>query len=54
MVPTGAVIGRDYYEEEGKIMDAQLALGGLRLAHVLNRILSDTAAPAPVQSTATK
>lgn len=43
MVPNGTMLQRDYYQEESKIVDAELALGGLRLAHVLNRIL---AAPA--------
>jgi hypothetical protein len=39
LVPNSSVISRNYYEEEVKIVDAQLALGGLRLARVLNRIL---------------
>ena len=55
--PNGAVLTREYYESESKIVDAELALGGLRLAHVLNRILDQpkdaqpgqTALPAPVQ-----
>ncbi len=42
--PDGAVLMRDYVTEEGKIVDAQLALGGLRLAAVLNRILGTTPA----------
>lgn len=37
--PSGAMLMRDYVGEESKIVDAQLALGGLRLASVLNRIL---------------
>jgi hypothetical protein len=41
--PNGAMLMSDYVGEESKIVDAELALGGLRLAHVLNRIL---AAPA--------
>ena len=41
--PNGAMLMRDYVAEESKIVDAELALGGLRLASVLNRIL---AAPA--------
>jgi hypothetical protein len=39
MAPNGAMLNRDYVTEEGRIVDAQLALGGLRLAAVLNRIL---------------
>jgi hypothetical protein len=39
LAPQGALITRAYVSEESKIVDAQLALGGLRLAHVLNRIL---------------
>jgi hypothetical protein len=39
LAPQGALITREYVNEESKIVDAQLALGGLRLAHVLNRIL---------------
>jgi hypothetical protein len=39
LVPNSSVIPRSYYKEEVKIVDAQLALGGLRLARVLNRIL---------------
>jgi hypothetical protein len=46
MVPNGALIMREYATEEGKVVDAQLALGGLRLARVLNRILAPPAAPA--------
>jgi hypothetical protein len=38
--PNGALLGHDYYNEEIKVVDAELALGGLRLARVLNRILS--------------
>ena len=37
--PNGAVLTHDYYNEEIKVVDAELALGGLRLARVLNRIL---------------
>ncbi len=37
--PNGALIPHEYVVEESKVVDAQLALGGLRLAHVLNRIL---------------
>jgi len=47
--PNGALITHEYVKEESKIVDAELALGGLRLAHVLNRILGtpDTPATAP-------
>ena len=37
--PNGALITKEYYNEEVKVVDAELALGGLRLARVLNRIL---------------
>ena len=39
-VPNGALITREYVDASAKIVDAQLALGGLRLARVLNRILT--------------
>ena len=44
--PNGALITHEYVEEETKVVDAELALGGLRLAHVLNRILAAPDAPA--------
>jgi hypothetical protein len=37
--PNGALITHEYVAEEIKIVDAELALGGLRLARALNRIL---------------
>jgi hypothetical protein len=37
--PDGALLDKQYVEEATKIVDAQLALGGLRLARVLNHIL---------------
>jgi S1/P1 Nuclease len=37
--PNGAMLMRDYVTDETKVVDAELALGGLRLAHVLNGIL---------------
>lgn len=43
--PNGAVLLHDYYDEEIKVVDSELALGGLRLAHVLNRILTADVAP---------
>jgi len=43
LAPNGAFITRAYVAEESKIVDAQLALGGLRLARVLNRILGTPA-----------
>jgi hypothetical protein len=47
--PNGALITHEYVAEESKIVDAELALGGLRLARVLNRILvTDTPPQAPV------
>ena len=39
--PDGAMLKHDYYREEIRVVDSQLALGGLRLAHVLNRILGE-------------
>jgi hypothetical protein len=45
VAPNGALITRTYVAEESKIVDAELALGGLRLARVLNRILGTPAAP---------
>ena len=45
--PNGALLTHDYVAEESKIVDAELALGGLRLAHVLNRILGTPETPAP-------
>jgi hypothetical protein len=46
MLPNGAFITHEYVAEESKIVDAELALGGLRLAHVLNRILGAPQTPA--------
>ncbi len=43
--PNGAMLTREYVTEESKVVDAQLALGGLRLARVLNRILGTTEVP---------
>jgi hypothetical protein len=40
IAPNGALIAHEYVAEESKIVDAQLALGGLRLARVLNRLLA--------------
>jgi hypothetical protein len=45
--PNGALITHEYVAEESKIVDAQLALGGLRLARALNRILGAPAASTP-------
>ena len=50
--PNGALLTRPYVTEEGKVVDAQLALGGLRLARVLNRILGASDALAPTDSSA--
>jgi len=38
-VASGAMLNRDYVNREAKVVDGELALGGLRLAAVLNRIL---------------
>ena len=48
LAPDGALLRHDYVAEETKVVDSQLALGGLRLAHVLNNILgsSDVTEPA--------
>jgi hypothetical protein len=46
MAPNGALLTREYVTEESKVVDAQLALGGLRLARVLNRILGTPVTPA--------
>jgi hypothetical protein len=46
-LPSGALITHAYVAEESKVVDAQLALGGLRLARVLNRILGTQEAPQP-------
>lgn len=37
--PNGALLTRAYVTQAQRIVDGQLALGGLRLAHVLNEIL---------------
>lgn len=39
LVRDGVVLPREYMTEEEKIADGELAVGGLRLAHVLNRLL---------------
>jgi len=49
LAPQGALLTREYVSEETKVVDAQLAIGGLRLAHVLNRILGEAEA-APGQT----
>jgi hypothetical protein len=46
MVPNGALLTHEYVAAESKVVDAELALGGLRLARVLNRILGTPDAPA--------
>jgi len=46
MAPNGALITKEYVQAESKVVDAQLALAGLRIAHVLNRILVAPAAQA--------
>ncbi len=43
--PNGALITKEYYNDEIKVIDSQLALGGLRLARVLNTILSGQQVP---------
>jgi hypothetical protein len=46
LVANGTVVPRKYYEEEVKVVDAELALGGMRLARALNRILGPPVVPA--------
>jgi hypothetical protein len=46
MAPNGALLTHEYVAAESKVVDAELALGGLRLARVLNRILGTPEAPA--------
>jgi hypothetical protein len=43
--PNGALLTKEYYTEEIQVVDAELALGGLRLARVLNTILGGQAVP---------
>jgi hypothetical protein len=51
--PNGALITKEYYAEEIKVIDSQLALGGLRLARVLNTVLSgQPVPPMPVDANA--
>lgn len=51
MVPNGALITPEYENEEIKVVDSQLALGGLRLARVLNHIFETAPAASAPQST---
>jgi len=55
-VPNGTMLTHDYFNEEIQIVDAELALGGLRLAHVLNRILvaPETPGTLPTRTTLSK
>ena len=46
LVPNGALLSQDYIAAESKVVDAQLALAGLRIARVLNRILGAPNVPA--------
>jgi S1/P1 Nuclease len=39
LVPTGSSVTEEYVRKEATVVDEQLALAGLRLAHVLNSIL---------------
>jgi len=52
LAPNGALLTHEYVATEAKIVDAQLALAGLRMARVLNRILgsADAAAGQPSAS----
>lgn len=40
-LPDGAVITRDYYDSEIKVVDQQLALAGVRLATLLNSVFRE-------------
>lgn len=44
LVRDGVTLPREYMTDEEKVADGELAVGGLRLAHVLNNLLGD---PAP-------
>jgi S1/P1 Nuclease len=46
LMPNEALLTHEYVAAESKVVDAQLALGGLRLARVLNRILGTADVPA--------
>jgi S1/P1 Nuclease len=46
LAPNGAFLTGEYVKTEAHVVDAELALGGLRLARVLNRILSVPASEA--------
>ncbi|MEO6922588.1 MAG: S1/P1 nuclease [Bryocella sp.] len=51
--PNGALLTTDYVKQATKIVDAELALGGLRLARILNNILGDaTPAASPALASA--
>jgi hypothetical protein len=50
LAPDGAMLRHDYVDEETKVVDSQLALGGLRLAHVLNHILDAEDGTAPART----
>ncbi|MDE1162845.1 MAG: S1/P1 nuclease [Acidobacteriaceae bacterium] len=50
--PNGALLDSKYVAEETKVIDAELALGGLRLARVLNRILGDPSQQDPTRQQA--
>ncbi|MES2393542.1 MAG: S1/P1 nuclease [Acidobacteriota bacterium] len=47
--PNGALLTHEYVNEKSQIVDAELAVGGLRLAHVLNRILGTPDTPPDAQ-----
>jgi hypothetical protein len=47
LAPNGAMLMHDYADAESKVVDAELALGGLRLARALNRILGDAPSAKP-------
>lgn len=51
LVPNGAQLDSKYYAAEIPVVDSQLSLGGLRLARVLNTILSGQSVPPEVVPT---
>ena len=48
LAPNGALLDSKYYATEIQVVDSQLSLGGLRLARVLNTILSGEPVPPQV------
>lgn len=52
-VPNNVMLGRDYYDTEIQVIDRQIAIGGVRLARILNAIFrTPVVAPAAVSEPA--